>query len=110
MLQSFEAENQSDAHGNPAGGFIRGVGLNIKWQDGPLNVGAHRQAPNGAFVETVLAAARDRLKFYQKSRFKCVENDWAISSIDDALQALAERTASREKQGVEGKHEKHVSA
>lgn len=42
MMQQYEAENHSDDNGNPAGGYVQGVGLRIDWQDGPLGRGEER--------------------------------------------------------------------
>jgi hypothetical protein len=74
MQQQFEAQNHIDQEGRPAGGFVRSVGLSIEWQRGPLGRGRERLEPNGAFVETVIAAAKQRLAHFQTSRFACDEN------------------------------------
>jgi len=104
MRQNVVGRHTSDPSGNPAGGSSIGVGIEIHWQDGPLGRGADRQEPNGAFVEGVLAAALDRLNFYQDSRFKCPENAFAIMKIEEALHWLDHRTQARESAGVEGTH------
>jgi len=96
--------HEKDASGNPAGGVTKGVGFEIYWQDGPLGVGEERKPPNGAFVEDVIQAAIGRLEFYQQSPFACEENAKAIAALGTALQALQDRTADREKRGVEGAH------
>jgi hypothetical protein len=96
------ANHGRDAHGNPSGGWSRGIGIDIKWQDGPLGRGAERKEPNGAFVETVIRAVMDRLNFYQNSRFVCVENATAINHLTLALAALERRTRGRELREVEG--------
>ena len=36
MLQKLYVRNISDGDNNPAGGFVRGIGIEINWQDGPL--------------------------------------------------------------------------
>ena len=75
--RKIEGRHELDANGNPAGGRTAGVGIEIHWQDGPLGRGADRAEPNGAFVEGVIAAALDRLHFYQTAsdgRFACREN------------------------------------
>ena len=110
MIDKFLKENYTDTSGNPAGGIVRGVGLSITWQDGPLGkVGTpDRKEPNGAFVETVLVAVKQRLEYYQNSKFATSENQVAIVSIDAALAALHERTVAREKQGIEGTHAVHT--
>ena len=104
MLMPFNSHQFSDANDNPEGGQTFGVGFSISWQRGPLGRGEDRVEPNGAFVETIIAAARDRLEFYQRSRFACQENQDAIEYLTLALRALNERTAKREERDVEGTH------
>lgn len=104
MRDTFDAMNHLDSYGNPAGGSVDGVGLKIKWQDGPLGRDADRILPNGAFVETVIAAALQRIQHYQDSRFKCRENALAITKLEEALHWLNHRTAERESRKVEGTH------
>ena len=105
MLAEFKANNQVDPSGNPTGGQVSGTGLKIDWQDGPLGRGADRKEPNGAFVETVIAAAKQRIEFYQaNAKFACRENAVAITKLDEALMWLNKRTQDREKRGVEGEH------
>lgn len=103
MLQELSHTNHCDVGGNPAGGLAKARGIEIVWQDGPLRGGE----PTGAFVETVIQAALERLRFYQKAgegRFKCRENDLAITHLEEAQHWLFARTADREKRGVEGTH------
>lgn len=107
MKQKVESLHGFDRDGNPAGGITLATGIDIRWQDGPLGRGAERQEPNGAFVEGVLEAARQRLVFYQtacEGKFACVENAEALSHIGAALDALERRTREREKREVEGTH------
>jgi len=105
MMQGFtEVSNYKDAQGNPAGGIVRGVGVNIDWQDGPLGRGDERKRSNGAFVEDVIEAARQRIDHYQQSQFKCRENSIAITKLEEALLWLDKRTRDREKREVEGTH------
>ena len=101
-----QVENFSDTEGNPAGGFVKGVGLDIVWQNGPLGRGAERIEPNGAFVETVINAAVKRIEFYQESKFKCRENAIALTHLETALLWLNKRTQEREARQVEGTHTK----
>lgn len=96
--------NVTDEMGNPTGGSVDGVGLMIAWQDGPLGRGKDCKAPNGAFVETVIAAALQRLKFFEGSAFSCPENQDAIGSLQAALDVLERRTRNRERAGTEGTH------
>jgi hypothetical protein len=93
-------------NGMPAGGYVTGVGLEIKWQNGPLGRGADRKEPNGAFVETVIRAALQRIEYYQASQFACRENALAITKLEEALMWLNKRTANREARNVEGTHAK----
>lgn len=90
--------------GKPAGGSVRATGLSIDWQDGPLGRDADRIEPNGAFVETVIAAAIQRLEHYNSTEFRCRENSLAITHLEEALHWCQHRTAAREARGVEGTH------
>ena len=104
MRQGFDSYHWNDEQENPAGGCTNGVGFTISWQNGPLGRGADRREPNGAFVEDIIAAARDRLDYYQRSKFNCDENADAIRLLSEALVALDSRTKSRERRAVEGTH------
>jgi len=104
MTDDFDAVN-NDENGNPAGGMVGGVGLQINWQNGPLGRGEDRKEPSGAFVETVIAAALQRIQYYQKSRFGCHENAMAITKLEEALHWLNARTQERENREVEGTHQ-----
>lgn len=104
MLGKFSAVNDVDANQNPTGGNVRGIGLSIDWQNGPLGRGEDRKEPNGVFVETVIAAALQRIEAYQASKFKCRENALAITKLEEALHWLNARTNRRESQQVEGTH------
>ena len=97
-------QNISDPDGNPTGGTFEGTGLSIEWQNGPLGRGEDRKEPNGAFVETVIYAAKQRIEFYQSSKFNCRENAIAITKLEEALMWLNKRTADREERQVEGEH------
>lgn len=100
----MEIVNNFDEQRRPAGGHAKGVGIDIRWQNGPLGRDEDRIAPNGAFVEHVMEIAKARLEHYQDSPFECEENQIAIDHLRDALRALNGRTARREKAGVEGTH------
>lgn len=104
MKQPLTCENLNDADGNPAGGSVSGTGINIEWQNGPLGRGADRKEPNGAFVEDVIAAAIQRIEYYQSTKFACRDNAAALSHLETALQHLNRRTAEREARAVEGTH------
>lgn len=110
MRIGFDADNETDKNGFPAGGRVRGVGISIDWQDGPLGrVGTEeRTEPNGAFVEDVIAAAMQRIQHYQEAadgRFACRENAIAITKLEEALMWLDSRTQRRIAQRTEGTHE-----
>ncbi len=104
MLQEFKAVNHLDQNGNPAGGNVDCIGLTIMWQSGPLGRGDGRKMPNGAFVETVIQAALQRIEHYQTTKFKSVENAKALASLESAMLYLHKRTQDREKREVEGTH------
>jgi hypothetical protein len=105
MRQGMQSSHWRDELGNPAGGCAYGTGFCISWQNGPLGRGLNRLEANGAFVEDILRAAADRLLFYQESKFACKANDDAVTLILQALDVLNQRTAEREKRGVEGTHQ-----
>lgn len=108
MLQEFTATNSVE-DGLPAGGNVTSIGLSIEWQKGPLGEeGLDRLEPNGAFVETVIAAAQQRIQWYQEvceGKFKCEENEQAILCLYEALRYLDVRTKDRQRRGVEGTHQ-----
>lgn len=104
MRNKITSNHWSDENGNPAGGCTYGNGFAISWQNGPLGRGEDRIQPNGAFVEDVIAAALDRLEYYQSSKFACGHNARAITALHTALGQLHDRTADRESRDVEGTH------
>lgn len=57
--------NEVDENGNPAGGIVKAIGLNIEWQNKPL--GRPQSEPSGTFVDDVIEAAKQRIEFYQKA-------------------------------------------
>jgi hypothetical protein len=106
MNQPLKSDHRVDDNDKPAGGTTTGTGINIEWQDGPLGRGNERVEPNGAFVESVITAALDRLEFYQSTEFRCRENALAITKLEEALHWCQHRTQGREQRGVEGTHGK----
>ena len=106
------SEFKTDQDGNPTGGTTileagdQGgrSGLLIHWQDGIVG----DDGQTGAFVEDVLEAARQRLLFFNSTRFRCRENSIAITKIEEALQWLDWRTRQRLLQDVENTYEQHV--
>lgn len=105
MRQEIISHHNFDDNGKPAGGVTTSTGLEITWQNGPLGRGEDRQEPNGCFVETVIAAAIDRLKWYEDGEFACKHNREALYHLDQAQQWLDQRTKAREELGIEGTHE-----
>ena len=86
-----------DESGNPKGGWTRGEGFHIDWQNGV-------QMRSGAFIEEVLGGVIQRLQFFQGTKFACKENDAAISCIETVLAAMDLRLKGREARGVGGSY------
>ncbi|HTC19523.1 MAG TPA: hypothetical protein VK859_01650 [bacterium] len=105
QLQKLEFQNKLDANDIPTGGYVRGIGISITWQDGPIGRDGEKKIQNGAFVEDVLEACLSRLKYYQGTKFNCPENVLAVSGIEEAVKWLRQRTEDREKRLVEGTHQ-----
>ena len=116
-ISKCDVQNFNDENGNPAGGSVHGVGLDIVWQNGPLGrhadgcvpghpcvQGCTRTSPNGAFVETVISAVVKRIEFYQAGKFNCRDNAVALTHLETALLWLNKRTMDRENRKVEGTH------
>lgn len=104
MVQPIAHNFRKDEKGNPSGGVTTSLGVSVQWQDGPLQKDGVRQEPNGAFVETIIEIARDRIEFYNDSKFRCRENSIAITKLEEALHWLNARTARRTESGIEGTH------
>lgn len=103
----LDCENFNDDNGNPAGGYAKGPGFSIDWQNGPLvdpETGDRREQ-TGAFVEDVLRAVIQRVEYYQDSRFNSAYNENALTAMREALSQFNARTADREDRGVEGTHQ-----
>jgi len=103
--QLVVSEFSTDGAGNPTGGNTWGNGfkMEINWQDGIVG----DKGQTGAFVEDVLEAARQRLMFFNSTKFRCRENSLAITKIEEALQWLDWRTRQRVAEGVENTYEVH---
>lgn len=80
------------------------VGIDIHWQEGPCTPDPVTgvRLPNGAFVEGVIEAARQRLVFFQATQLAHPANQAAIEHLELALEALDERSRERKQRGVEG--------
>lgn len=97
-------DNVTDSKGNPTGGSVRGTGLSIDWQNGPLGRGADKISPTGAFIEDVILTVIERLRFFQASKFSCRENAIALTKLEEALHWLQARHDEREAREVQGLH------
>ena len=101
----------TDQDGNPTGGHttiefhgpLDASTTVIHWQDGIVD----GEGQNGAFVEDVLEAARQRIQFFNTGKFRCRENSIAITKIEEALQWLDWRTRQRLLQDVENTYDVH---
>lgn len=105
-LPKCQSHHFKDHDGNPAGGHTYGPGFAIAWQNGPRGgPGATEMvAPNGAYVETIIEAALDRLRWFETSRFACDENKLAITHLTLALERMNHRRSERMHRGVLGSH------
>lgn len=104
MKIGFIAENRTNENGFISGGSVVGTGITIVWQNGPLGRDEDRVSPNGAFVEDVIDAAKQRIEAYQAGPHACEDNAIALNYLNLALDALDNRTRSREARQVEGTH------
>lgn len=110
--QLVESKFTTDGNGNPTGGqtvmvttYPGDPAIVINWQDGIVGDGGQ----NGAFIEDVLEAARQRIQFFNSHpQFRCRENSLAITKIEEALQWLDWRTRNRLAQGVENSYDRHA--
>jgi len=91
----------------PQSGYVTGPGLTVVWQDGPRakQTDGSLATANGAFVEDVLLAAKERLAFFQSTKFNHPANDEAITYIEKALESLNSRAKNRESQGKLGQQQ-----
>lgn len=101
---NFIFEHRVDLDGNPDGGFSRAAGVSVEWQRGPTVVDGVDHGQNGAFVQTVIAVAANRLEHYQATRFRCDENAEAIRLLNEAIAVLESRFQKRAARGVLGTH------
>ena len=100
VQQTFVAENYTDKEGGPEGGFVSldipsGRILSIVWQNGPLMRGADRREPNGTFVETVIAAAVQRIQYYSASNTTTRPSSGAVRSLSLSHTSKRRSTGSK---------------
>ena len=110
-----KSEFKTNAEGWPTGGHTfldlhdGATGLTpmgIDWQDGIVG----EDGQNGAFLEDVIEAARQRLRFFQANdKTRCRENAVALTHLETALAWLDLRTRNRTVQSVENSYEGHIS-
>lgn len=103
-------ENWTDPDQNPTGGTVKGIGLTIEWQNGPIDFdfenNTYLKGANGALIADVILSAIQRLKFFNNGKFVCRENSCAITHLEEALMWLQRRHDDRVTRKVQGKHEK----
>lgn len=74
--------------------------VTLHFQNGPIaEVGT-----NGITHEVLLAILIDRLQSFQAGPYACQQNGMALSSLQDAMWWLKNRTLERVARGVEGTH------
>ena len=101
LVVSNFTENED---GWPTGGTTEMLDfIKIRWQDGIIG----EEGQNGAFIEDVLEAARQRLQWFQTQSSSCRENAIALTHLETALAWLDLRTRNRIMQGVENTYERH---
>ena len=86
-----------DTDGNPVGGHTVGPGFDIDWQNGVVT---SPDAINGANVIDILEVVRQRLEFFNTTKFKCRENSIAITKIEEAIHWLDARIQDRKVRNV----------
>ena len=101
----MEVFNKLDRDGNPSGGYVRGIGIIIDWQEGPLEVDGQRVQQTGAMIEDILSALIARTEWLNYNKFRCRENSLAITKMEEAMHWLNARTEDRIRRGVEGTHQ-----
>jgi hypothetical protein len=71
----------------------------IKFQKGGV---AETGGVNGIFVEDLLAICIDRLRCFHEGPFPSRQNALALTKLQEAMFWLNDRTADRQRRGVEG--------
>ena len=98
-IEGMQLERNTAALGVPDEIVDQHVGQSIIFQCG----GIAEHGVNGITNEALLAIVKDRLEKFQDGPFPAQENATALSSINNALRALQQRTLKRIARGVEGK-------
>lgn len=88
-MHNFMSEHYITENKDPVGGYADGMGFTINWQRGPVKFNDQKEPlPNGAFVYDVVAAALDRLQFFQQTKYKSEDHKKAIKYLGKALTHL----------------------
>ena len=98
---NLTTHNPVNLEGELTAGWVHGIGLEIHWQNGPLE----DDARNGALLADGLEACLQRLNAYQETRLSCRENEMAIIKIREALHWLGARQQDRQLRGVQHTYE-----
>jgi hypothetical protein len=93
--QDVHSHHHTDNTGSPAGGYAEGLGILIRWQNGPTVVRGVAQEPNGAFVEGVVRSAITRLEYYDAIGLGSADTAEALDHLKAALSALDADTIAR---------------
>lgn len=76
------------------------VAQKISIQKGPVQ----DAGLNGIFIEDLILICIDQLKYFQRSDFRCEENEAALRHLKDALATIRARQYERQLRGVQGKY------
>ena len=88
-MYNFMSEHFITEDKRPVGGYADGIGFTISWQRGPMKLNEKKELlPNGALAYDVVAAALDRLQFFQQTKYKSEDNKKAIKYLGRALAHL----------------------
>jgi len=95
----------------PSIGYLKSIGNTDNPEDIMLSVVNFQKGPikengvNGVANEDLICMVLARLESFQKSEYKCLENEMAIQKLTESLLWLRKRTMGRENRGVEGTNE-----
>ena len=106
-INPMDGENGWDLNDNPRSGWAKGTGFRIDWQNGPRGVdgNGNLMPMTGASMEDIIEVLMMRIKFYQASKFSCVENADALDYLGRAHERLSDRQRRRERNNILGTNE-----
>lgn len=87
--------------GNVTGGVSTGVGIHIRWQNGPIVDGEQ----NGALIEDVLELVLNRANRFNSGPLRNRYTSLTATDIESALGWQARRTLDRRRREVEGTYD-----